>query len=286
MKICHTILMQKPDSLETQHGLTLGAGVEGFFYGKNPSQWPKVSEAVNAVVSLGLGVEVWATRGENDSEPGPEGINEIRKTCDRAPFVSMHTRHKLWRWDPHGLQHEIWFCEAINARTLVLHRESLGLYDPSSRPDFPAIKRLAEAAREAGVQLVLENGRDTLWALDLILDEIGDDPTETNLGICIDIGHAHLSKDAGRQPIENYLKRYREQLIHLHLHDNLGKQDNHRLLGKGSVDWEKLFNVVEAIRYNGPAVLEIHTKGKPLEAIAQACDFINGLCRTERTPTH
>ncbi|MCK4245922.1 sugar phosphate isomerase/epimerase, partial [Candidatus Bipolaricaulota bacterium] len=106
-------------------------------------------------------------------------------------------------------------------------------------------------------------------------------------GICIDIGHAHLSQDAGRQPIENYLKRYREQLIHLHLHDNSGKQDNHRLLGKGSVDWEKLFDVLEAIRYNGPAVLEIHSEGKPLEAIVQGCEFVEGLCQTtERTRTH
>ena len=255
----------------------LGASVEGFFYGRAPTSWPTLAEAVRDVVSLGLGVEWWAVRGEEDTEPAPTLIEEIHTLCTDAPFVSMHTRYDLWRWNPTGLRQEIALCASVGASTLVLHTGSLGLYDPSSRGDVPAIKRLAKEAQDIGVQLALENGRDSLWAFDWVLDALGSDPDKTNLGICIDIGHAHLSEDAGRQPIRAYLERYRESLTHLHLHDNLGKEDDHRLPGKGSIDWHAVFQTLEAIGYAGPAVLELHSDGDPFEAVQAAATFLNRL---------
>jgi len=255
----------------------LGASVEGFFYGRPSSAWPTLTEAVGGIVSLGLGVEFWAFRGEGDPGPTSQTVEEIRCICEKAPFVSMHTHRELWRWNPDGLKREIALCHAVGARTLVLHKGSLGLYDPSSRPDFPAIRRLLQVAQEAGVKLALENGLDSLWALDRVLDEIGHDPAKTNLGICIDVGHAHLAKDAGRQPIRNYLERYRGQLIHLHLHDNLQDEDDHRLPGEGSIDWSDLLRTLGAIGYEGPAVLELHSAGDPLTALKKGCEFFDAL---------
>lgn len=221
---------------------------------------------------------MWASRGDGDPGPTADTIACIRALAAAAPFVSVHARRELWRWDPQGLRREISFCRMINARTLVVHRESLGLYDPSSRPDFPAIARLAAEAKDLRVRIALENGRDTLWALDHVLDEIGDDPEKTNLGICIDVGHAHLSQDAGRQPIRDYLERYRGQLIHVHLHDNLNEEDDHRLPGEGSIDWPDLLRTLSAVGYHGPAVLELHPEGDPLAAIVKAREFL-AACR-------
>lgn len=255
----------------------LGASVEGFFYGRAPSAWPTLTQAVGKIVSLGLGVEFWASRGEGDPEPIPQMMEEIRCICEKAPFVSVHAHRELWRWDPEGLKREIALCHTLGARTLVLHRTSLGLHDPSSRPDFPAIRRLLQTAQGAGVQLALENGLDSLWALDRVLDEIGHDPARTNLGICVDVGHAHLAKDAGRQPIRNYLERYRGQLVHLHLHDNMQDEDDHCLPGEGSIDWSDLLRTLAAIGYEGPAVLELHPPGDPLTALKEAREFLYAL---------
>jgi len=113
--------------------------------------------------------------------------------------------------------------------------------------------------------------------LDRVLDEIGHDPARTNLGICIDVGHAHLAKDAGRQPIRNYLERYRGQLIHLHLHDNMQDEDDHRLPGEGSIDWPDLLRALGVIGYEGPAVLELHSPGDPLTALKKGCEFFDAL---------
>ncbi len=109
-----------------------------------------------------------------------------------------------------------------------------------------------------------------MWALDLILDALGDDPEKTNIGICIDLGHAHISQDAGRQPIRNYLERYQGQLVHLHLHDNRDGRDDHLPLGKGSIDWNEALAAIKSVGYRGPAVLEIHSRGDTLAAISQS----------------
>ncbi|MCD5416040.1 sugar phosphate isomerase/epimerase [Candidatus Bipolaricaulota bacterium] len=254
--------------------MQLGASLMAFFDQTPPSAQLLLAEAVEELVALNLGIEVWASWKKGDPDPDATDIARIRTLGATAPFVSVHVRKELWRWDPQGLSRELAFCRGIGAGTLVLHRESIGLYTPSSRPDFPAIVRFAKEAEHAGVRLALKNGRDTMWALDRVLEAIGDDPERTNLGICIDVGHAHLSQDAGRQPIRNYLERYRGQLIHIHLHDNLREEDYRLSPGEGSIDWPALLQTLDTIGYSGPGVLELKPKGDPIAAIVQARDFL------------
>jgi len=137
--------------------------------------------------------------------------------------------------------------------------------------------RLAAVARKQGVRLVLENTPDTMSALDLALDEIGDDPEKTNLGICIDVGHAYISQDAGREPIRNYIERYRGQLVHLHLHDNFGDNDEHLPIKDGSIDWQNLADTLKAVEYHGPAVLELQSQGNLLATFTDARTYLRSL---------
>lgn len=257
--------------------ICLGASVEGIFHGRASATWPTLEEAVQGIVSLGFGVEVWGGRGEEDPKPASDVGEKIREIASEAPFTSVHTRFDHWTWDPNGLRWEIAFSHAVGGGVLVLHCGSLGLDDPSSRADFSLVKRLAHLARQAGVCLALENGWNTLWALDRVLDAIGDDPGKTNLGICMDVGHAHLSKDAGRQPVRAYLERYRAQLVHLHLHDNHGETDDHLPPGRGTIDWPDLYVALEEIGYAGPAVIELHPQRDPLEELKEAREFLIGL---------
>ncbi len=220
-------------------------------------------------------MELWGNRGEGDAGISRDEIELVKEACAPAPFVSLHASPEHWSWDPKGLEEEIALAQAVSARTLVLHKESLGLVSPSSRPDLPAIRRIAAGARAAGVVLALENGRDSMWALDFIIDAIGDDPEKTNVGICIDLGHAQISQDAGRQPIRNYLERYRGQLVHLHLHDNREDRDDHLPPGEGAIDWGEALRAIEDVGYRGPAVLEIHADGELLPVISRACGYLS-----------
>ena len=254
--------------------LSLGASIEGFFHGRKPGDQIGIVASARAVAALGLGVEVWRTRGAGDEQLTHELLPKLRAACAEAPFVSMHVSPNLWCWDPAGLRAEIELAGKIGAKTLVVHRETLGLIDPDSRPDIPEIRRLCAQARMLGVRLALENGPDSMWALDYLLEALGDKPEQTNLGICIDVGHAHISHDAGRQPITSYLERYRSQLIHLHLHDNNGTGDDHLSPGAGTIDWHAVIKTIGQIGYQGPAVLEIHTLSDPTRVLAAARDYL------------
>ena len=243
--------------------LRLGASVWGFYGRRLAEEWPTLPDAVRAIVSIDstLGVEVWGSKSLDVPEADEEELAELAEICRTLSFVTIHVRGVYMAWDPTGLRRELDFAARVGARSLVLHPACLGLMEPDDRLDVPEILRLSEYASERGVRLVLENLRDAIWLLDRVLEEVGDDPEATNLGICIDTGHAHMSHDAGREPVSNYLERYAGQLTHIHLHDNHGESDEHLVLGDGTIDWPRVVRTLDRIGFDGTAVLEVHPAG-------------------------
>ncbi|MGD9676466.1 MAG: sugar phosphate isomerase/epimerase family protein, partial [Candidatus Bipolaricaulia bacterium] len=195
------------------------------------------------------------------------------------------TRGEYWTWNPSGLRAEIDFAARVGASVLVVHPGSLGLDRPNGRPDVPEIRRILDHGREWRVRVALENTPNALSALDRALDDLGDDPATSNLGICIDVGHAFLSTDAGRHPLREYLRRYRGQLAHLHLHDTDGIHDSHDVPGRGRIDWNDLCGILEGIHYRGRAVLEVQRGGEsPLGGFREAAGLLAALGRTVPNP--
>ena len=238
----------------------LGASIWGFYGRRRPEEWPTLPDAVCAVLGVdsSLGVEVWASKALDAPPVADREIDELVGACEDAAFVSVHTRGAYWSWNPTAFRDEIDFAERVGARLLVLHPITLGLVDSSDRIDVPEILRIAEYGGVRGVRLAVENVCDSVWMLDRVLEEVGDDPESTNLGICVDVGHAHMSRDAGRDPVSNYLERYAGQLVHLHLHDNHGQSDEHLVPGEGTIDWPRALRTVVEIGFSGTVVLEVH----------------------------
>ena len=257
--------------------MQLGASVLGFFYGRGPESWPTLAEAVDEIRSLdnALGVEVWGARAHDQPMVEGQDLVDLVDACQGAAFTTVHIQGQHWSWNPATLRREIDFAHQLGAGTLVLHPVCLGLQVPDDRPDWPEIIRIADYAAKFGVCLAVENIFDSVWCLDRILEEIGDDPEETNVGICIDVGHAMMSKDAGRESVCNYLDRYASQLLHLHLHDNAGTCDEHLVPGQGAVDWPRVLAKIDAISFAGTAVVEAHLPGNsPIQCVKQALAFL------------
>jgi len=241
-------------------GYRFGASIWGFYGRVPPEGWPTLPDAVRTIQEIdpSLGVEVWGSKSLDVPSAGEGELAELAEICQEAAFVTVHVRGVHMAWDPPGLRSEIDFAARVGASVLVLHPVCLGLLTPEDRFDVPEIRRLAEYAAQRDVRLALENSDDAIWLLDLVLEEIGDDPEATNLGICIDTGHANMSHDAGREPVPNYLERYAGQLLHVHLHDNHGETDEHLIPGDGIIDWPRVLRTLESIRFTGTSVLEIH----------------------------
>lgn len=259
--------------------MKLGFSLWGFYHRQDPESWLTLPKAVKTVLAhdSSLGVEVWGSKGRDQPPVEGKELIDLAKACHHAEFTTVHVQGSHWSWNPGNLRHEVDFAHQLGAGTLVLHPACFGLVEEDDRPDWPEIVRIAEYAAKFGVMLAMENMKDSIRTLDRILDEIGDDPSETNLGICIDIGHANQSTDAGRHPVTNYLERYAGQLIHLHLHDNDGERDEHLLPGEGTVDWPRVIEVLDSIGFSGTAVLEAHQPGAtPKICLERGIKFFEG----------
>jgi sugar phosphate isomerase/epimerase len=258
----------------------LGASVWGFYGRRRAEEWPTLPDAVRAILSIdpSLGVEVWASKSLDVPEADEVELAELAEVCRTAGFVTVHVRGVHMVWDPTGLRCEIDFAARVGACSLVLHPSCLGLMRPDDRLDVPEIRRLAGYAAERGVRLALENSGDAIWLLDRVLEHVGDDPEATNVGVCVDTGHAHMSHDAGREPVPNYLERYAGQLVHVHLHDNHGVSDEHLIPGEGTIDWPRVVRTLGEIGFDGTAILELHPVGaSPMEGIRQGLTFLASL---------
>lgn len=78
------------------------------------------------------------------------------------------------------------------------------------------------------------------------------------LGLCYDSGHANLGYDRMER-----LDTVKDRLCVLHLHDNDGSADSHRLPFQDTIRWERLAQLIAASAYEKPLSFEvaIHKSG-------------------------
>ncbi len=81
------------------------------------------------------------------------------------------------------------------------------------------------------------------------------------IGICLDTGHASLTEN-----LFEYLELFSDDIISIHLHDNIGEvhedrslavDDTHRPPGHGLIFWEKFIKRLNEIEYNGGLIFEL-----------------------------
>lgn len=116
-----------------------------------------------------------------------------------------------------------------------------------------SLNTLVERCRELGIALTLENmlphlffgrTRDVLWILGAL--------DSTDVGICLDTGHAYLSGD-----LPTVAHKLSGHLRMVHASDNNGKYDDHLPPGQGKIDWNSLIAQLSRRDFSGMIMLEI-----------------------------
>jgi sugar phosphate isomerase/epimerase len=125
-----------------------------------------------------------------------------------------------------------------------------------------AIEHLKAFAHPLGVKLMLENLLNDVTRPENLL-EVLTVGHFSNVGICLDVGHANCCY-GGVEAAFNILKH---RIRHLHLHDNHGTGDEHLWPGDGTIDWPALKANIATLPAETPGVLEI---GYKLEETAEA----------------
>ena len=180
--------------------------------------------------------------------------------CIHAPFFDLNPASS----DPdisgitaHRFFQTLGAAEKLGASHIVFHPG----YDPWRYARAPESwleyslefwPQMIQHAAAANIVLCLENifENDPGYLLDLLRKL--DSPY---LRHCFDIGHWFLFS---KLPIAEWLERFAPFLHHLHLHDNRGRKDDHRPIGKGKIDFPAFFAELERLDLQPTATLEAH----------------------------
>ena len=140
--------------------------------------------------------------------------------------------------------------------------------DITPEPNETGLRRFAravEAGEKHGVRIALENTRFLRYNR-YLFDRIAS----PYLAFCFDCGHANCFT-----PGEDPLAMFGARLVTTHLHDNDGSRDQHKLIGEGSTDMDRVFRRLGALgakEYN----LESRYAPEPGERGWQMEEYLSG----------
>lgn len=142
------------------------------------------------------------------------------------------------------------YCHTHNINNLVMHLSNKYMPEEPSKLGVDRFKKIIKQAEKKDVNIALENLR-RYPLLDVIYEAI----SSPKLGFCYDSGHQRCFSSN----IE-FLEKYPDKLMVLHLNDNTGAGDKHDIPFDGRCNWKKIKKDLDKSNYNGPIMLEVTAK--------------------------
>jgi len=235
--------------------------------GKNPL------EALEPIAEAGFRqVEIWSDPlgvlgGHVDELVNALGNRGLKACSLHAPFTGLDvssSNEELRKRSVQQILDAMEPGERLGCGHIVVHPGS-GKYDQRDHYDkakkllITSTEELVKEAEERGLTVALENmlaPRDgfRVGTRAAELREVIESLSAGDLGICLDTGHAHYNgleawtetKDAG------------DLLIDLHVNDNDGSKDDHKVPGEGTLNWPPFIKALKEVDYRGVFMLEIY----------------------------
>ena len=114
-----------------------------------------------------------------------------------------------------------------------------------------SLEHLRAFAKPLGVQVVVENIPNELSTPEGLV-ELLHAGRFTDIGVCFDVGHAHMSPG-----IPQAFETLKELIRTTHVHDNNGERDEHLWPGSGTIDWKQTMELLRTAPHVPALVLEI-----------------------------
>lgn len=121
-----------------------------------------------------------------------------------------------------------------------------------------AMQELTQFASSKNIDLMLENvppqNGHPLESLEYFSAVMKAVPT---LKFHLDVAHAFIENRM--KGVSDYVDTFRDRLVHIHLHDNHGKEDEHLPLGMGKIDLRKVISFLKGVEYGRTITFEVFT---------------------------
>ena len=114
-----------------------------------------------------------------------------------------------------------------------------------------ALEHLGAFARPLGVRLLVENLLNDATTPEHLMEILTIGHLD-NMGVCLDLGHAHMTVGTAEA-----LAVFGERIVSLHVHDNHAVKDEHLWPGDGTIDWAAVAQAVKTRQTPPATVLEI-----------------------------
>jgi len=135
--------------------------------------------------------------------------------------------------------------------------------------NLASIRELCDFAADFGIIIAVENMPDFPKIFGKYPDEMQemlDAVGSHNVGFTLDVGHANT---VGL--VDEFLDQLGGRISHVHIHDNMGKKDEHLPLGEGTVNWKQVMEKLS--NYKGIFVTEMGS----VEEGVKSLEFLRNL---------
>ena len=161
-------------------------------------------------------------------------------------------------------------ARVIPFKYLVVHLGVPEAWNPGSDDNhreaaIRSVEEIQSMAETVGVKVALEVMGNTLSTAPDLIEIIERSFEGADLGICMDVGHAHMLGDTAEA-----IETTSEYLVTTHIHDNRRQSDDHRVPFQGSIDWAATVMAFEKIGYDGVLMYEVRNAESPTSVLAKA----------------
>ena len=127
---------------------------------------------------------------------------------------------------------------------------SMSFRDEAWDVNLKSIAEILKFGRDFDIRLCLENMPSFPGAFCCEIDELKS-VLDANPGLflTLDIAHAHTCGDEVA-----YIKEFKDQMMHVHLHDTNRKSDSHGAVGEGDIDFKRVMGHLKD--FNGWGIIE------------------------------
>ncbi len=178
-----------------------------------------------------------------------------------APFVDINIASPnaiLRRTILKRLEKSLFYARQLECRLWVFHsgkRTGVSHLYPGSdwQLNIESIGTLLKTARKHGVDIAIENLPEPFPFLMKSVEDFSRfyDEFDDELGIVLDVGHAHIN-----QQVRNFINRFPQKIVHVHVSDNDGTSDAHLGIGCGTINWEDVAEAFKKVNYGEVIMLE------------------------------